>query len=163
MKTLSTVDGQAGELVRHIDAITRRFLQQARDKSPDEVALTRCEIRVLDAIGTRRSWTMGCLARHIVMTMSSLTAVVDRLVTKGMVERQRSEKDRRQVLVALTPKGRGLFRQALRGRRQLARSMLSALNNRERKIFLGLMAKIGGTAEADATGPVVACEPCEPA
>ena len=49
---------------------------------------------------------MSALAEHMVVAVSSLTSLMDRLVEKKLVKRERSEKDRRIVLVRLTGAGR---------------------------------------------------------
>jgi len=48
------------------------------------------------------------LARRLGITASACTATVDQLVEAGFVVRRPSEEDRRQVVLAVTPKGRRL-------------------------------------------------------
>lgn len=54
----------------------------------------------------RRDTRMSDLAAHLRMSLSSVTALVDRLGAKGLVERVQDQVDRRQVLCRLTPAGR---------------------------------------------------------
>jgi DNA-binding MarR family transcriptional regulator len=58
--------------------------------------------------------------------------LVDRLVTRGMVERRRDSPDRREVVVSLRPRGEAVLRQlALYSLRELATegpALVSALN-----------------------------------
>jgi DNA-binding MarR family transcriptional regulator len=62
------------------------------------------------------------LAERVLMSPSGLTRMVDGLVRDGLVERGRSEKDARVMLVRLSPRGRELIRRAakthLRGIRE---------------------------------------------
>ncbi len=51
------------------------------------------------------SATMGALARELNQVSATMTGIIDRLVREGMVERSRSDEDRRSVLVTLTPQG----------------------------------------------------------
>ena len=53
---------------------------------------------------------MGELAERLLVANSSCTRIVGRLVAAGLVERRRGRHDRREVLVVLTPAGRGLHR-----------------------------------------------------
>lgn len=46
--------------------------------------------------------TAGAIAKAISLTPAAVTALIDRLETRGFVERRRDEKDRRQVHVVLT-------------------------------------------------------------
>jgi DNA-binding MarR family transcriptional regulator len=50
--------------------------------------------------------TVGELARHLGIGRATATEVVDRLGTKGLVERLRDERDQRRVFVWLTDRGR---------------------------------------------------------
>ena len=46
------------------------------------------------------------LAKKLAVTAPSVTAVVDGLVHRGLVDRRHSEEDRRRVALTLTPEGR---------------------------------------------------------
>jgi DNA-binding MarR family transcriptional regulator len=46
--------------------------------------------------------TAGAIAKAVALTPAAVTALIDRLETRGFVERRRDEKDRRQVHVVLT-------------------------------------------------------------
>lgn len=80
--------------------------------------------RVAD--GTLR---MTELAERVMVPPSSLTRKVDRLVVDGLVERNRSTRDSRLMLVRLTARGRALVRRAatthLRGIREQFTGRLS--------------------------------------
>ncbi len=52
----------------------------------------------------------GQLAKAADLTPASVTAMLDGLEQRGMVQRRRSEQDRRVVFVSLTPAGRGAGR-----------------------------------------------------
>lgn len=54
--------------------------------------------------------TMGALAERLLVANSSCNRIVGRLVAAGLVERTRGDRDRREVLVALTAEGRRLRR-----------------------------------------------------
>ncbi len=49
--------------------------------------------------------TVGEAARHFARAQSVVSEIVDRLEAAGLVERMRDERDRRRVLVWLTPAG----------------------------------------------------------
>ena len=142
MKPPLDINTRAAELVRQIDAFARRIGLRERMDDGDDVALTRQERRLVAAVGGRPVWTMGELARHVMLAVSTLTAVVDRLVAKRLVERERSEKDRRTVWVRLTPEGRARYERFRRMRLRIARGMLKALDAEEQATFLRLMSKI---------------------
>lgn len=49
--------------------------------------------------------TPGQLAKSVYLSQATVTGIIDRLVDKGLVSRERSTQDRRKMLVRLTPKG----------------------------------------------------------
>lgn len=53
----------------------------------------------------RRPPTIGALADRLQLRHHSVVELVDRLVTRGMVDRRRDGADRREVFVALKPRG----------------------------------------------------------
>ena len=61
--------------------------------------LTIAELHTLVAIGLHEKNPMKVVAKRLNIRMASLTAAINKLEAKGFVERYRSEKDRRQVLV----------------------------------------------------------------
>lgn len=47
----------------------------------------------------------GALAKAVYLSQATITGIVDRLETKGLIERQRHQTDRRKQIVTLTAKG----------------------------------------------------------
>jgi DNA-binding MarR family transcriptional regulator len=51
---------------------------------------------------------MSDFERHMVISRSNITRLIDRLETEGLVARERSEEDRRGAFAVLTPAGQAL-------------------------------------------------------
>ncbi len=133
---------QAEQLVQLQDHLMRSFLFQNRHVRKLDAPLPPQEVRVLFALASSGASRMGELARHLVVSVSSLTAIVNRLVARGFVARCPSGKDRRVVLVDLTPEGRRRHEERRLARLGMARAMLGALTATEQRSFLNLMRKI---------------------
>jgi DNA-binding MarR family transcriptional regulator len=97
---------------------------------------------VIFFLGQDGECTMSELALKIRLTVSSATLIVDRLVEKGLITRERSVEDRRVVRVALTGEGAGLYRVVEETILGLGRAMLSVLDEREQDQLLSLYRKI---------------------
>jgi outer membrane protein TolC/DNA-binding MarR family transcriptional regulator len=133
----------ADELADLQDRLFRRFFLDSKlPREQDDLALARQEVRVLLALGAGEPRRMGEVADRLLLSVSSLTAIVDRLEAKGLVARHPAADDRRVVLIALTPDGRRRHEQRRRMRLEKARMMLAALAPDEQRQFLGLMRKI---------------------
>lgn len=62
--------------------------------------------RVLEVLSAREDHTMGELAGVVLMNPPTLTKLVDRMVSDGLVHRQIAQTDHRRVQLALTNLGR---------------------------------------------------------
>lgn len=67
--------------------------------------LTAVQIRVLQIVAETGRSTPKALASRMGVSQATMTTLVDRLVTKGLVERRRSETDRRQMNIFITQSG----------------------------------------------------------
>lgn len=72
--------------------------------------LSLSEIHTIEAIGMYQSRTMSQVALNLRITMGALTSAVNNLVNKGYVIRERDDRDRRLVNIALTKSGKLAYR-----------------------------------------------------
>lgn len=75
--------------------------------------LRAIELYLLLYIAQRGSQKMSELAEVFSMTKSNITFLVDSLEEKGLVERSRSNEDRRVINICLTEKGQQMYNQVL--------------------------------------------------
>ena len=78
---------------------------------PEELIRLKLSLSVFELLALMMSEkyqavTMSSLAQGMSVPMSTATGIVDRLVKKGLLERGRSEEDRRVVTVSLTESGK---------------------------------------------------------
>ena len=120
----------------------RLVVRQPPRSTQPEVELSQAEFRLIAVLGHKGNAIMSDLAAMLNVPMSTATHTVDKLVSKGLVERGRADRDRRIVLVALSEKGRQLHQSCLECQLAMGRTMLEALSPGEREIFLELMVKM---------------------
>src|SRR5262247_1555041 len=73
--------------------------------------------------------TIGVLARMLQLRHHSTVELVDRLARKGLVERFRSESDRRRVIVRITPRAERILRSlSLKHRAELRTARVGMIN-----------------------------------
>ena len=72
--------------------------------------ITNNDMHIIEAIGVDEPKRMSDVARHLDITVGSLTTSMNALVKKQYVARERSEEDRRVVRVYLLEKGIAAFR-----------------------------------------------------
>jgi len=83
----------------------------ARDLA-QAAGLTPPQLRVLQIAQARGSATPKALATQMGVSQATVTALVDKLVARALVERLPSETDRRQVNVSVTQAGRSILSDA---------------------------------------------------
>lgn len=78
----------------------------------DEMGITYPQYLVLSAVAEQQEMTIGAIADRLSLESSTVTPPVKRLEQAGLVERQRSKADERQVLVRLTDAGSALIQES---------------------------------------------------
>ena len=87
----------------------RRIFKAIQDYSQEvsqKFGITGPQLWALKTLSTNGSLPLGQLSKMMYLHPSTTTGVVDRLEKKGYVVRDRVRKDRRVVMVQLTPKGK---------------------------------------------------------
>ena len=74
--------------------------------------LTAVQFRVLQIVGERGLTTATEIARRMRVSQATITSLVDKLVRHGMVTREKSQADRRQINILITDRGRETISQA---------------------------------------------------
>src|SRR5215469_14285462 len=78
---------------------------------------------------------------------SSLTPVIDDLARRGLIERKRTQNDRRTYRLMITPTGKKVLTMMTRCARRHERNLDSVIGERDRKRFIQILKKIA--AEID--------------
>ncbi|MFQ5960389.1 MAG: MarR family transcriptional regulator [Candidatus Methylomirabilales bacterium] len=92
-------------------------------------------------MGRKGRCMMTELAKECGFALSSMTGIVDRLVTKGYVNRFRSDEDRRSVFVELTKGGDQVYQECLEAEMELIIAMMDALEPDEQDALVDLLGK----------------------
>jgi DNA-binding MarR family transcriptional regulator len=144
--------GSARELVTHLDRAMRQMFLAGDEPQPTAESFSRSEIAVVDTLGAEGSMAMGELAGRVRMPLSTATRVVDRLVARKIVQRERPEDNRRVVRVALAPPGDAFYQAALSSRIAGAQRMLQRLTEGEQRELVRLFRKIADSIAEEPQG-----------
>lgn len=102
------------------------------------VPLSISELHLLDAVGRGAGAenTVSALALRLGITTPSVTVAVNKLATKGCLEKSRSDSDGRNVHIGLTELGQSLFRDHREFHRQMVEAMSAQLSEEEKTALL---------------------------
>ena len=112
-----------------------------------ETVLTSNQASILDHLDLEESMSLNALASHMGVKASTMSISVDRLVGFGYISRERSETDRRQILLRLTPSGLELSKAHSVLDFQRVQEMLGTLSESERKLGIDGLSLIAKAAE----------------
>jgi DNA-binding MarR family transcriptional regulator len=115
-------------------------------------ALTPTQFMVLRWLHDQGQMTMGDVADAVGITLAGATGLVDRLVHAGLVVRERSEEDRRMVIIRLTEAGRATLEQAHRQRVQQFRALTRSLTDDDLRAFIRILHVLTEAAQEGGQG-----------
>ncbi|HAJ69829.1 MAG: MarR family winged helix-turn-helix transcriptional regulator [Alkalibacterium sp.] len=111
--------------------IEERTLQMSQFK---DVSIK--EMHTIDAIGMYQEHTTSEVAKKLGITVGTLTVSVNNLVRKDYVKRVRSEIDRRVVKLALTNRGRLLYRVHDKFHRDMVKETINEMGEKESEVLM---------------------------
>lgn len=97
-ETVVTIVQALRKITHSLDCQSKLCLKQS--------GLTTAQLLLLKSISTMSEATTRAIAKSISLSPATVNVMIDRLVSKGLVERERSLKDRRVVHSRLTARGR---------------------------------------------------------
>lgn len=126
----------AGHLIRRLHQhSTQVYTSLTREAGFD---ITSVQFAALDAIKSNPGIDQAGVAGLIAYDRPTIGEVINRLVSKGLVERAVNDADRRARVLRLTPEGEATFEQLLPVVRDLQAAILRNLSVEERTAFLSL-------------------------
>lgn len=124
-----------------------RAVERHADRSVASAGMCRSDFGVLEALLHKGPLPVNALGKKVLLTSGSITTAVDRLERRGLVERASDAGDRRARVVHLTAAGRKLIGKLFADHEQAMEEAVSALSPAERAALVGLLRKLGQTAQ----------------
>lgn len=131
------LDDQIGFLLRRA---SQRHLAIFAKSIPDLTPTQFAAIAKAQALGPISQADLG---RATAMDAATLKGVVDRLAGRGLVELAPNTRDRRQIMVRLSPEGERMFAMLTAPAQEISASTLAPLSPEEKRKLLKLLQKIG--------------------
>lgn len=113
--------------------------------------ITNNDMHIIEAVGIDEPRSMSVIAKHLSVTVGTLTVNMNNLEKKGYILRERSNEDKRVVLVTLTEKGRKAFFHHRDFHKAMIKSAVKGLDENERKALIGCLQKLNAFFESEYT------------
>ena len=141
-------DNKSPFFTRYTTSLWVRFLRfnllsnKKLQEDLEKLDLTAPQFYVLATIGYMGGLPFSDIGKKMMVTVSNLTGIVDRLEGKGLVVRERDARDRRVVHVTLREKGSKLYRSTIPFFEKSVAQILSPLSKSEQKELASLLRKL---------------------
>ena len=146
---LESLTGGSGVHVFLVLWKASRAAQAYAEKSILKLELCGSDFAVLEALLHKGPLPVNEIGKKVLLTSGSITVAVDRLETKGFVERRAHGTDRRARIVHLTKEGRKVITRAYADHAaDMERLSSDSLTTAERATLIRLLKKIGYKAAA---------------
>lgn len=116
---------------------------QFRDRSQITccgVSVSQCYI--LETLHRFGPSTMNRLAERMVLSISTVTRVVDELVKKGFASREEDPRDRRIRLISMTAAGESVFQESWKAVFASEKAILESFSENERELLIRFLKRL---------------------
>lgn len=127
--------------IMQISWLAQRQFMQLLDEERFRITLPQF-YTLLHLLSLDEECKMSDLAEATHQSAASLTGVVDRLLEKQLVERTRHERDRRQVMVMVTARGRELIAEIKHARREQMQAAVAHMGEPDIEALIVLLDRV---------------------
>lgn len=143
------MDSKEKELATLIDSIGNKIKKKMAFNSCEICDIPFRDIILINYIGFENK-TMTEIANELNTTPGAATIIVDKLIQKKFLKREKNEKiDRRKVFISLNTKGKKIYESHLKYKIKIAQIMLKSFNMKEKNEIIKLMTKINTNLNKD--------------
>jgi DNA-binding MarR family transcriptional regulator len=127
-----------------LDSIRRivQLLRRSANASEKHLGISSAQLFVLHKLADVKSLSVGDLAQRTLTSQSSVSEVVQKLVTAGFVTRTRSTRDARSVDLSLTEAGKAILHKAPVAPQDYILAGLNRMPPRDRKQLARLLGRL---------------------
>lgn len=132
-------------LTRSTNAVTRRIHEHIRS-----LGFSGTEWGVLEYLYHKGPQPMCNVGEKILVTSGSVTYVIDKLESRGLLRRRPCEQDRRVVYAELTSAGRAIMEVEFPKHAQVIKETMDVLTAEEQERAIALLKKLGLSVASEA-------------
>ena len=144
--TVTGADEKAARLTESIEKLFHQFMRHLhlhRGKLGSAASgLSLQQRKLIQFLARHGPRTMNDTSEHMLLAVSTMTGIADKMVAAGLIRRERSGEDRRVVRVSLTEEGMELYRIDIEERIRFSTMMLDSLSEDDQEIYVALTGKI---------------------
>jgi DNA-binding MarR family transcriptional regulator len=129
----NTMEEELGKYMRVMGSFAKIYTKRiATENSHIKSDLRVSQMEALYAFNTAKCLSMKELAGNAGVKLSNMTLMIDNLIEDGMAVRDKDDKDRRKVMVRLTPEGEKIRTAFLAHRQKVAKTIFVHLAEQDK-------------------------------
>ena len=128
------------KIIRAIDLHSKRLERES--------GLTGPQLLLMQCIYINGEITAGVIAREISLSQATVTTIIDRLESKGLLKRERNQEDKRKVMISLTDEGKVALEKAPTLMQESFISRFDHLEEREQNLILSSLQRVADMMNA---------------
>ncbi|MEC5425528.1 MarR family transcriptional regulator [Virgibacillus sp. C22-A2] len=101
------------------------------------------DFTVLEALYHKGRQTIRQISEAVLINTGSITYVIDKLETKGLLERMNCKEDRRVVYIQITEEGKQLMDEIFPEHQQVIENIFSSITDDEKEMLVNVLKKVG--------------------
>jgi DNA-binding MarR family transcriptional regulator len=141
--------GDAEALQHRVVAFVRAFGLHRPDETPCGTPVPVSDAHALGVLAEAGPLSQNELGKHLRLTKSTVSRLVDQLARRDWVERRPSDRDGRQRLIELTTAGRNAAAQLAARRAQRMQRLLDRIPEADRATVLAALDALAAAADED--------------
>ena len=115
-----------------------------------ETGLTHAQLMVLQVLSGAGALSAKEISTRVGVSQATMTSVIDRMVAKGLVTREKSEVDRRQTMIQLAEAGRRVADTAPDPLQDIYVKRFNGLTDWEQSMIVSALERVVSLLDADA-------------
>ena len=135
-----TTEENTTRFIEASDKIRKVFV--AMEGFTNDISLSKPELLTLESVSKQKELTMSKLAKNLDIGFSTATSIIDRLIEKNLVVRERNGGDRRVVKVFLSKEGEKIMSSYQEQTKISFKKMIEFLTEDEQECFILVLEKI---------------------
>jgi len=140
----SSIDTSIDKYFSRLEAVFMEMVRRLHSELAGQMipGITGSQYLVLNAINSQGRLTVSEVAEKLGVSLSAITALVNRLVKAGLVARSRDELDRRMVWLEATEQGKETLAKCMESRRKVTSKYFSQLTVEDMKKLIEIYDKV---------------------
>lgn len=120
-----------------------KAIQELIKKDISNYEIHASEFTVLEALYSKGKQTVRQISEAVLIHSGSITYIIDKLETKGFLERKACKEDRRVVYIQITDAGKRFMDEHFPKHQRVIEEIFSEITEDEKEVLINLLKKVG--------------------